>query len=360
MDDFKRSLYEAVLVAFGKVLSKHDILSQPTILRDVGKEILDYLNLHGLGFKESGEVEDLSRLTRLFVDNGFAERLDVAPADKGSLYTWKNLYGVDAYRELHTLSDNPFLACPLNLCLFYIAERHNKSMRLHRKSFDTCQGIVQSQYEVVDRAETKDDGLQQLAVTSARLYELAEERERLYRHQASTDALTGVFNRRYFQEHGEAMISQFLRGGPLSILMVDLDHFKRVNDSHGHAIGDLVLKQIAALCRKTLREEDIAARLGGEEFGVLLPGTGLNGAAGLAQRLCRAIAAERIPLPSGEDIQITASIGVATISDEIRSLEMLMAAGDAALYEAKSSGRNRVCRSQPRTRDPDGTPRLDG
>jgi diguanylate cyclase (GGDEF)-like protein len=359
MEDFKRSLYEAVLVAYGKVLSKYDILTQPAILRDVGKEILDYLNLRGLGFNESCEVEDLARLTRLFVDNGFAESLEVEPAEKGSNYIWKNLYGVDAYKELHTLSDNPFLACPLNLCLYYIAERHQKSMLLHSKSFDVCHGVVQSQYEIINKSEGTDDSLQQLAVTSARLYELAEERERLYRHQASTDALTGVFNRRYFNEQGAAMINQLLRGGPLSLLMVDLDHFKRINDSYGHAVGDLVLKRVAALCQQTLREQDIAARLGGEEFGILLPATSPDGAARLAERLRGTIAAEQVELPNGERIQVTASIGVATIGDELQSMEALMAACDMALYEAKRGGRNRVCRNKSPVCDTEGTRLMD-
>lgn len=347
MENFKQTLYEAVLVAYGKVLSKYDILSQPVILRDVGKEILDYLNLHGFGFEEKGDAEDLGRLTQKFVAEGFAESLEIEPAPVGLNYIWRNLYGFNAYKELHTISDNPFLACPLNLCLYFIAERHNKSFVLHSKSFDVPHQTAQSQYEVVDRkAMSDEESLRQLAVNSARLVELSEERERLYRHQATTDALTGLHNRRYYQEHGERILQQSLFARSTSLLMLDIDYFKQVNDNHGHAAGDTVLREVAALCAKALRVQDLCARVGGEEFGLLLPGTDEQGAIAVAERLRSQIAERRISIANDAQASITVSIGVATTSGRLNTLDALTEAADTALYEAKNSGRNRVCAAE--------------
>lgn len=175
MNNFKQTLYEALLVAFGKTLAKYNAFAQATILRDVGRELIDYLHRHGFEFEETGAPEDLARLTSLFVENGFAERLDVLPADRGNNYVWHNLYGRDAYQELHEVSDNPFLACPLNLCLYYLADKHHKTMRLLEKSFSS-DGVVESQYEVVDQAPLDDAELDPLVLENARLYELARER----------------------------------------------------------------------------------------------------------------------------------------------------------------------------------------
>jgi hypothetical protein len=96
MNDFKKVLYEGVLVAFGKILAKYNAFAQGSILRDVGKELIEYLNRHGFQFEEKGGLEDLSRMIKLFVGNGFAERLDVEPMDRGNNYVWHNLYGINA------------------------------------------------------------------------------------------------------------------------------------------------------------------------------------------------------------------------------------------------------------------------
>lgn len=176
MNNFKQTLYEALLVAFGKTLAKYNAFAQATILRDVGRELIDYLNRHGFAFEETGSAEDLARLTDLFVKNGFCEKLEVQPAARGQNYIWHNLYGREAYKELHEVSDNPFLACPLNLCLYYIADKHHKSMHLLHKSFATDGAVVESQYEVVDAEPLKHGKLDPLVVENARLYQLAREK----------------------------------------------------------------------------------------------------------------------------------------------------------------------------------------
>ena len=193
MQDFEKRLYEALLVAFGKILAKYNAFAQGSILRDVGKEIIEYLNSHDFQFEETGELDDLSILTGLFVKNGFAEKLDIEPADKGQNYIWHNLYGVDAYKELHDITDNPFLACPLNLCLYYLADKHNKTLRLYRKTFDMEHNITEAQYEVVDKDIPNAQDFDALIIENARLYELAQERaDRLEKAQKEIKMLRGI------------------------------------------------------------------------------------------------------------------------------------------------------------------------
>ncbi len=193
MENFERTLYESLLVAFGKILAKYNAFAQGSILRDVGKEIIEYLNRHGFDFEETGDTSDLARLTKLFIENGFAEKLEVQPAEKGHNYIWHGLYGRAAYKELHEISDNPFLACPLNLCLYYLAQKHGKSMKLLDKQFDGDSGVVESQYEVVELEPLSVGELDPLVIENARLYELAQERaDRLEKAQKEIRTLHGI------------------------------------------------------------------------------------------------------------------------------------------------------------------------
>ncbi len=193
MEDFQRVLYESLLVAFGKILAKYNVFAQGYILNDVGKEIIEYLNMHGFQFEETGALSDLDTLIDLFVKNGFAESLDVEPADEGQNYIWHNLYGIEAYKELYEVSDNPFLSCPLNLCLYYVINKHNKTMRLHNKSFDMQCNVAESQYEIIDKEPPEDSSFNPLIIENARLYELAQERaERLEKAYREIKTLRGI------------------------------------------------------------------------------------------------------------------------------------------------------------------------
>ncbi|THF55590.1 diguanylate cyclase [Pseudothauera rhizosphaerae] len=156
---------------------------------------------------------------------------------------------------------------------------------------------------------------------------------------ATTDALTGLENRRSFMARLEAELTRIAHGGPGgALIMVDLDHFKRVNDTHGHAAGDAVLVHLAHLLRQALRREDIAGRLGGEEFAVLLPDTDPAGAAILAERL-RAMLEESSIETGSATIRITMSAGLAPLEG---TGPAILERADAALYRAKNEGRNRV------------------
>lgn len=160
---------------------------------------------------------------------------------------------------------------------------------------------------------------------------------------ATTDPLTGVYNRRTFKELAEPNLSRSRRSlQPVSLLMFDLDHFKRTNDTFGHLAGDDVLKAFSLLVRGCLRKEDILARYGGEEFVVLLPGTSRFAAAALAERI-RQLVADQPLVAAGHPVRVTVSVGVASEGgDTLPSLESLLARADEALYKAKTEGRNRV------------------
>ncbi|WP_156927224.1 GGDEF domain-containing protein [Azospirillum halopraeferens] len=173
---------------------------------------------------------------------------------------------------------------------------------------------------------------------------LQEELRRL----AVTDPLTGLHNRRHLMEIGAAEADRARRyGQPLSLLIIDLDHFKTINDRYGHAFGDRALRTVAEACRALVRGVDVVARLGGEEFVVVLPQTDAAGAADLAERLRRAIEGVALPVGDGGAVRLTASIGVAALAGVAGGFEDLLLAADRALYRAKGEGRNRVCPAEP-------------
>jgi diguanylate cyclase (GGDEF)-like protein len=171
--------------------------------------------------------------------------------------------------------------------------------------------------------------------------------------QSITDGLTGLKNRRFFDERLQEEFGRAQRySDPVSLIMLDLDHFKRVNDRYGHQAGDLVLRQAADLLRGSLRDPDIPARYGGEEFAVILPKTHVQGALAVAERIWRAIGNKTFRHALGEgpgasppvELRVTVSIGVAFFpSKDITSSELLVKFADEALYQAKRSGRNSIC-----------------
>lgn len=166
---------------------------------------------------------------------------------------------------------------------------------------------------------------------------------------AVTDQLTGLYNRRYLASHLSAMFDRaYWTGRPLSVMVLDIDHFKTVNDNHGHDVGDRVLKEFAERISNSIRGIDLACRYGGEEFLIAMPDTDLNFASVVAERLRQEIAAQKFHLNSGRDeLSVTVSIGLASTENgpEDDSAQKLIKRADEALYEAKTGGRNRVIQS---------------
>ena len=168
--------------------------------------------------------------------------------------------------------------------------------------------------------------------------------------QSITDSLTGRANRRHFVHTAQQAIDLAQRHHwPLALLMLDIDHFKSVNDTHGHSTGDQVLVEVARRCAQCLRTTDLLARWGGEEFVVLLPNTPLEHARQLAERIREAVAVSaQLSAPAGA-VRVTISMGAAGMSaGEPMTLDALVQAADQALYKAKRAGRNRVSLAQPR------------
>jgi diguanylate cyclase (GGDEF)-like protein len=207
-----------------------------------------------------------------------------------------------------------------------------------------CIGVM-TLYHAAPRAYSQEElrflrtfaGTVSIAVDNARLY---GEQSRL----AVTDGLTGLYNHKRFQEGLAAEVGRARRyGQPLSLLLLDIDHFKTFNDAWGHQAGDTLLRELAGLFQAAARQNDLVARYGGEEFAFLLPQTDKRQALALAKRLCRAV--ERRPCP-GEEVlpggRLTVSLGVASFPEDVEQGQELVAAADQALYRAKKLGRNQV------------------
>ena len=182
------------------------------------------------------------------------------------------------------------------------------------------------------------------AIEKAYQLETVQSDKEKYRWLATVDALTGCMNRRAFTERLERELDRVRRYGvKLSVMMIDIDRFKDINDSLGHVVGDSVLRQLGDLLREEVRSVDLAARYGGEEFVIVLPDTDLQGAVVFAERLRKRVEAEDFA-ETGDPLRATVSIGVASASVEgqITEPESLIARADEALYRAKNEGRNRV------------------
>jgi two-component system cell cycle response regulator len=190
--------------------------------------------------------------------------------------------------------------------------------------------------ELLARARTQ--------VRRKRLQERLRENHRRSLSLALTDELTGLYNRRYMLAHLNELLARATKGDmQTAVLMLDIDHFKSVNDNYGHPAGDDILRELAARLLRQVRSVDLVARLGGEEFVAVMPETTLSGAAVVAERLRLSVATEPFTVKaSGERLTVTISIGVAATDEIDEGVDVLMKRADEALYAAKNGGRNRV------------------
>ena len=201
------------------------------------------------------------------------------------------------------------------------------------------------QRDAISRGEVANIAL--LGALSAASFEMVWEMEEVNR-RARIDALTGLANRRTFDEKLADMLAHSDRfGHQLSLIMVDVDHFKKVNDTYGHDAGDEVLRSLARTLAERVRTVDVCARFGGEEIAILLPQTSLIGATLLAEKLRHAVSSKPVPTATNE-VSVTVSCGVASYPEVALTKEGLFAAADRALYDAKHAGRNQVVAAQPK------------
>jgi diguanylate cyclase len=214
---------------------------------------------------------------------------------------------------------------------------------------DNTMGVVETLVGATNVMASKSDKLEKRLEDSGREIETLREQLEIVRVQATTDALTGVANRKDFETKLEQMAAEAdASGAPLNMIICDIDHFKRVNDTFGHQTGDQVIRFVATVMDRAKPKNGLVARIGGEEFALLAPATAKNDALAIAERIRTAVASKRlVRRASNEDLgQITVSLGVAQRVPQEATVEQIERA-DAALYDSKRSGRNKVSDEKP-------------
>lgn len=203
--------------------------------------------------------------------------------------------------------------------------------------------LYEHRQQLKERVQIADENLtrvnQELILRSKELEQMVALSQQL----ATTDSLTGLHNRRFLDENLASVFALAKRhGDPFCLMLLDVDYFKQINDEYGHVSGDEVLKLLALLIRFGIRDSDISARMGGDEFALVLPRTTIKQAYVFASGLLDKIRMREFLLPNGKKVSVTLSIGIVELCDEIHSVEALYGAADRALYESKHRGRNQV------------------
>ena len=245
-----------------------------------------------------------------------------------------------------TLSHAPIIGSFFEIILFSFLLAYRINL-LRQEKLETQEKLYEKEHNEAIRlsqmVESQTSFL--LAAKKALESELAERKilEKNLQHQASTDSLTGIVNRRLFFEKCSEILGQAIRyERDLSFFILDLDKFQDVNKKYGHLGGDEILIQVVNRVKESIRDADIFGRIGGEEFALLMPETNLKSAHLLAQRICKDIADMPIEV-EGQIVHVTVSIGVDTLTKEDTTIQTIFRRSDLALFRAKENGRNQVC-----------------
>ena len=292
----------------------------------------------------------MDREYRIEVWNSFMENHSGMSSDKASRQT---LFELFPEIEPNWFKKKVETAVMLGTRAFTIWEQ--RPNLVHFKSYQPITGLADEMYQNVTilplrSATGKTDhvcliiyDVTGVAINKRQLEAANQQLQEL----ALRDGLTGLLNRRYWEQCLEREFARHMRyESPASLVIFDIDHFKRFNDTYGHQLGDEVIREVSRLTKLFARETDFAGRYGGEEFVVLLPDTELNGAAQFAERLRSAI--ERLQIEHGDELlKVTISLGVAEIRDSMINHTILIEEADKALYQSKEGGRNRTTLAQP-------------
>lgn len=336
---------------FGKSLSNNG--SPATIsIDDVCTELIDYANLHfreeerlmaSVGLDKRHLLEHHNQHEELISQIGPMRQLVLVGDLAASKYMFEFLVN---WLVFHILGTDMLMARQMRAIEggisseeAYLAEEAES--KTNRQLLSSVKKLLHQISQRNNMLAALNNNLEQqveertIALTKAnhRLTELA-----------STDALTGLMNRRAFMEEAQAKFKLAKRYQRLlSFLMIDIDHFKKVNDTYGHQAGDIALVETGKIIKNCLRETDVLGRIGGEEFAVLLPETGLNQTTKLTERLLEQVSSTKIEIDACRKISLTICVGVATVPPLSMDVDTVMKEADKALYKAKSEGRNRCC-----------------
>lgn len=287
-------------------------------------------------------IVDLETFEVIFANQSMREIM----ADVHAKNCWQAIYGQNSPCQWCKVSEFTATQKQESIIYEHFNEVANKWYQVQAKTILTKQNkrvLISFMFDISMQKEAQSQLINAHVQLSSQAKALEAAKEELKR-QANIDYLTGIYNRRYFQQISYDLINIAKRESiDLSIIMLDIDRFKTINDTYGHGGGDQVLKYLSALLTEHTRDSDIVARIGGEEFAILLLNSDKNAAGIFAESLRKIIADQTVTLDDGREISFTASLGIsAVVVDNANHIEPALNLADAALYEAKKSGRNKV------------------
>jgi diguanylate cyclase (GGDEF)-like protein len=371
------------------VLAKYDAYSSEMMLAEVGRHIREYLETEGIDLSpENTSEESIQKVISAFMTRGFVKDLvfEKDGNDEKVVHSvWRGLMGRKAYERLYSETKNPFISCPINAIILDFLHQNGCTLFLHDTKFHSDQDRVDCWEEIRPIIPAPEGSLDIVVLENTRLYELAREKSKRLEEEISyrrkleenlrgyairlekaveertmeltaqvrkteeansrlatlsiTDDLTGVYNRRFLHERLKEEANRAARYDQvLSCIMLDIDNFKQVNDTHGHLSGDYVIKELAGILKESVRAIDIVARFGGDEFTILLPNTDMVEAVRLVKRI-RDIVDRHCFKFNEKDMNVTVSLGVGMNHDR-KDEDQIIKCADDALLHAKANGRN--------------------